>query len=967
MTVRSSLTSAVPRRFAFVAGALALAAGALALAAGARAAPLSAQGAEILGRDDLAFARALYARGYSDLAEGVIAAKLAAGASAADELAAKALRLEVRRAAVEDERDLAARRDLLAKILEESEAFLQEHPGTPEAAYVEGNIQETTLLFGETIAGMLQEEQDPALFAELRKAGNESFSKAETGLRERIDALEEQLSDPEVEFEPLQQKSILASFDLARTLYFHSLLFAANDPSRDYYLTKAIDAFQDFSLDYGDQLLNYEGQIYQGLCQKTLGDNEAALAAFDGAIVLGTFELEGEVRDAAGNIVSSAVLQKVLLLTEMQAFDQVGAVVAEFRKAFPDPRKTSQGLAVLAAYAAAQIAAGDAAGAQKTAQELVDADPKGPWGLRGRELQGMAISDAPATTLDSSAMIRAAEALAVRGSFDRALEVCRRSIAAARVNPAEANAGVEAFMLMGSIYVRRGFMHEASMAFDAAIEEFPRAEKAPEALYRGLTSYLELYRSEANVHYKRAAEERKARLLADYGSSSFAARLKLVEGKELEAEGRFLDAAKLYEEVAQESPDRDEASFRAGNCYLIHGRNLQKAEQPVEAAQAFERAERLLTDAIAGLETAFDATLEREAQARLGGLAVAARMALVQLYLTPGLDRVKDVFPVLDAIDAKYAFDPDTISKAWGFRIQALEAQGKLAEAVAQLDILVKKDKTSRGIPPAAGVLARALDERAVKALTENAQSLEANDLWRQAATYYLLSVEPANDGNLVASPDVVESVAGRLFVMGLHFNRVPDTQQNFVGWDARKTIEPYYWERAAALYAKANALAPSYQTALKLGMTLGVLGRWADAARAYADVFDQEPLVDETTRRFRPEVVQERPDLVFAYLEWGIAEQQAGKADKDPARLSRAATIMERLAANMPAETPTWWQAKYHQIRGMIDRGDYQKADFFMNEIERSTNGFPKTDPPLEDEFLQMKAELKNKVPRAR
>ena len=68
-------------------------------------------------------------------------------------------------------------------------------------------------------------------------------------------------------------------------------------------------------------------------------------------------------------------------------------------------------------------------------------------------------------------------------------------------------------------------------------------------------------------------------------------------------------------------------------------------------------------------------------------------------------------------------------------------------------------------------------------------------------------------------------------------------------------------------------------------------------------------------------------------------------------------ATILERLTQNLPLEGPLWWQAKYHQLRAMMDRGDYAKADFFMKEVERTTSGSPADDPRLAEDFAALKA----------
>src|SRR5262249_32380685 len=141
------------------------------------------------------------------------------------------------------------------------------------------------------------------------------------------------------------------------------------------------------------------------------------------------------------------------------------------------------------------------------------------------------------------------------------------------------------------------------------------------------------------------------------------------------------------------------------------------------------------------------------------------------------------------------------------------------------------------------------------------------------------------------------------LYVLGLHFNGVPESLDSFLLWTpdpAKKSLD--LWERAAALYERVLETNPSYKTRISLGRTYGFLGRWRDAAECYAKLFDQEALVEKGTKKFNQTTLKEKPQLIFGYLEWGVAELQTAVAEKDKDRYTRSFGIFDTVC--FPANT---------------------------------------------------------------
>jgi tetratricopeptide (TPR) repeat protein len=925
--------------------------------------PVSAQSDAILGSDNAAFARGLADAGLDDLAEGMSRVIQTRPTSDDEGLEIEALGLSLRQMRAEREPDPLARRDLLIQIITDKNEFVSGHSRSKSAEYVRGNLPESYLMLGEALTAAIEAETDAAKIAALREDGLKRFADAEKSLRDRIAWLDERFSEGTLGASYAQRQLAIASYGLARTLYFHALLYPDQDPEQKKVLEEAIDAFSNFALDFGDYLQSYEGLVYQGLCDKRLGDAEIALEDFEGAIGLreGYALDENGVYDAppeAVDIISWAFQEKMRLLAELGEHEQALLAAKDYAATLPDPYAASRGPAVLHARARAEKELGDIAAARESAQQLIALDPQGQYGAAGRALISELIGGQSAD--DPTALLEIAETISANGEHDRALDFCRQARTLAAANPEHAAAVSRSFLLAGDIYYRQDRLHEASIAFDSAAE-LTREPLGGDALWKAVYVYQRLHSQERRPFYEKRVQDRMRQLANRYPSHPKAAYAQLIEGQLLEGQGDWQRALDFYLQMKPDAQGYEEGQYRAGNCLYSLYREQADEGKEAEARATAERAEKQLRTAMELLDKAEKDTLDRELQEEFKTFEFAARGRLSDLLLDTG--RAVEVDELLADAETRYGAGSERIAKVWTLRIRAKQEQGALDEAIELYQSLLQKDPDAPGISASAGVLARALDSAGVELFTADPASARGAELWRKAAHYYGLSIAPQLSGAASLRPDDVGEIAQRLYVMGLFFNGVPETADTFVDWQ-EKPKDPALWEEAAGIYRRLLEVAPSTRTTIQLARTYGLLQRYEEAAQLYGRVFDTVQLVESgPSGTFNSRVVRANPELIPAYLEWGVAEHLAGMAEKDKDRQARAYTIFERMLANTEANSRLWWQSKYFQIRSLFDRGDYPKAKIAMRDVKRTnSDNFDEGKYGLQPRFQALETELKKK-----
>ncbi|HKB15487.1 MAG TPA: hypothetical protein VKF62_05445, partial [Planctomycetota bacterium] len=368
-----------------------------------------------------------------------------------------------------------------------------------------------------------------------------------------------------------------------------------------------------------------------------------------------------------------------------------------------------------------------------------------------------------------------------------------------------------------------------------------------------------------------------------------------------------------------------------------------------------------LRKAIADLDSARTRTVDSRRLAMLGELGFAARLALAGVLLHEAVGRGAEATAILEDAEGRAGTDGEKLASVWGMRIKAFEAQGKLDDAAKLLDGLLQKNPDARGLGAAASAIGKAFDERSAQARAKDPRSPAAEELLRKAARYYGLGAKSLAGGGEVVRSEDLDAIAKRLFAIALQFNEVPEEcGGSFVKWRATSRRAPELWEQAALLFEAAVSASPSHLPRINLGRCQGFLGRWREGARAYAELFEREPFVDRESRRMNAPLLSAKPELLPAYLEWGVCEHRAAVADGEADRFRRASEIYSLLCSNLPDTSATWWQAKYLQIRVLIDQGDYGQAEFFLRDLKRNTGDFPEE---WKEPFREIEEELSRKV----
>jgi len=919
-----------------------------------------AQGKGILGRENAAFARRLFEEGYTDLSENLCRVITEGGASGVELLEVQALGFELRVKEIARDPDLAARVPALRKVIEEENDFIDENARTNVADVARTNLPNVYLELAGTLNVLLDQEKDMARRAEMIQLGQEIFTEAKASLGERVERFAKQIQAGTGNLNYAQQQHLTSLYNLAKMDYQHALLHPLGSPERKQLMESALEKFQDFCFEYPDALFNYSGIIYQGLCHDGLGLPDDALIDYEDAVAL----REEYARDQKGlyqvgedeaNVISGATWQRIKLLTRLKRLREAVAAAEDFLQTIPGAVYASSGIDVLRAKAEAEIAAGDIGRASATAQSLVDLDPQGKPGLIGRDL----LSRLPVKNLPPDKILGLAETSAQKGEFSRALDLCRRARETARGARDEQEIGGVSFFLIGNIYRAQKRLHEASLAFDLVAELYPKGTRAPEALDAAVNTYSEIARRDKARFYSERANERMKALATRYSQHPLAAKAGIWEGRRREEEGDFAGAIQFYEKIDPSSPSHFEVSFRIANATYSQAQSLAK-EKPAEAQPLMRKAEDLYGKSIALLTKAQEETLDAAVQQRLANWIFTARIGLATLLIDVG--KPGQAQPVLAEAEKRAGNDPDKTAAVWSLRIQGLQAEGRVDDAVRQFEALLQINPDAPAISGSAGVLARALDKAANDQFEKDPASSRAEDLWRKSAFYYSLSVGRALAGASALDADVVGNVAQRLYVIGLFFNQVPEGQTTFVDWQG-ELVDAELWETTEKIYQRLESQAPSYRIAIEHARTLGILGRMAEAETIYARLFDQVSLFD-AAGRFDKATTDARPELPSAYLEWGVATHAVGLDTKDDGRLDRAQEIYKRMFDNSNPEYRTWWQAKYFYIRLFSDRGEYETAETAIKSLKRTTSTqYDEGRFGFKDKFLSLEAELSKKV----
>jgi tetratricopeptide (TPR) repeat protein len=548
--------------------------------------------------------------------------------------------------------------------------------------------------------------------------------------------------------------------------------------------------------------------------------------------------------------------------------------------------------------------------------------------------------------------LKTAEQKLAVNDLERASGLARDVLEETSGTPDEAEAGAQAYLILGSAFQRRGWLEEAALAYQTGLDRYPKAKDASEMLVRAIGCFADAQRAGRRKFYRDTIEELTNRLIRDYPKDPRVQDLVLLRAKNKEAEDEHEEAIKLYESILESSPHYTKARLMIGINYFNWAIQAQQDKDAAAQAPAlYAKADAAFRKATTSIATAMDKTMDPQVRNALVEQDYISTLSLAKLLMVPAYGKMADATPVIDRLESKWGDDSAKGPDIQNLRGRWFLAQGKIEEAEKWVNDLYGRDKLAAAIP--AGQVAAELDRMGLEKIEAKTDSIEGDDLWKRAARYYYWSIKPQVDGQVTQNPQYMTDVGGRFFIYGLRFNGVGETRVSPVDWVPGNRKAPDYFVKAAEIYEAALQQTPDYRMTINLGRTYGFLAllgapaRWVDCARVYAQLFAQEEIVNAKNRqKLDPAVSRAKPELVFAYLEWGVAERMAFTQDNDKSRLNRALqTILTPLANTVRADTSpqAFWGAKYHQVRALMDLGLYNDAKLTVEDVQRQVN--PKFD----------------------
>ena len=917
---------------------------------------LLGQTTEILGPRNSAFLEGLWRSGYIVEADRIGQLVAASNLPAAEKEIVGTLHTRLQIAVAAQSGDAKQRRDLVLKVIADKAAQIAAAPaGSDTAVELVNDWIEQFRLLADAVSEALGQESDLSAQTKMREEAEKHFLAAEVDLQERKKTYEKLRKEDE----PATDVPFLVAFyGLGKVYYFHGLIFPADAPGGRRMVQQSLETLEEFDLEFGDSLAAFEAKLTTALCHHRLGDIEQALGDCDDAIALrerfeprakdGTYPVD---RNAA-DVIAVGVVQKTMFLKDQKEHAKILEAAKDYFDTIPQALEAAQGPGVLAAQAEAHMDLGETAAATAAAQRLQEIDPRGRWGYRGQELLAKIITSGAGEKVVVQEVLKIAESLAAKGEFEQALRICRETVLRSK-GPEDEKYAAQALLITGAILANRKWFHEASVAFDAVVRRFPKAEVAPDALWRSVQCFIELDDTDGLPMFKRLIEERSNQLVREYPTDVHVAHLQLVAGQRLDKGRKYLEAAAVFERIGSDSSVHLDARYYASNCYQRHARVLQASGQEKEAKPFADKALEGFRTVLQDIETVKPTVADAKVKGRIEVVEFSTRVALANLFLTGG-GSPAEADKVLQSIVLKD--DDNKAPMIWGLRIRSKLAQGNIEEATSDMDAALSKFGSADALLATCRALATSLDNLAVER-NKAKDRTGARTLWSKAQSYYLRSSGGASEVE-------VAQIAERLMVIGMVVNEIDEKVEGWFEVPDFQIQSAEAWQSALELSARLGER-NTYKTRISRARILGLMSRWGECEAELAQLFadSENKKILGANKRLESTALSRRPELLSAYLEWGFALSKPVAGGDEKARRARATDIFNRVGQSVPDDSKHWWHARYGQIQSLFDRGLYEEASVSMGSLDRTNPDLDGGRFALQQRFRTLKVAIQTKT----
>ena len=845
--------------------------------------------------------------------------------------------------------------DILDKFINEN----AEYHGISEAKFELSELLQQKAIFLTNVAKV---ESDPAKKQGLIEQVESTYTRITEYLNVMIvdyQKILDGISDAEKR-EEIDNKIMRASYTLALNFYLRGLLYIKGDENNKKYLHEAIKSFNAFALKYGDKLLCYEASDYIGECYYELEDYRSAkmyykmTARLYDSIIGDDEKTKEEMNDIINecqDIIQKGNAHLAKVANANKEYSEAIKIIDDLIKIFPKGQSEEWMEMGLVEKAKALFYINKKDDAFAILQNIKDNSKNN----QAKSAANDALSALIKVSGDVSPLIIITIMRDLFGKGKHSELVQQGQALMNRLNNSSEEERVlylpEALFIMAETFKKQERFYEAIILYETVYlnPKFKDAKSsqnedvAPLAAYGAASAYLSAGKEAGDEADKEKYKEVRSYLTKTWPNSDFAKSSQFYQGKEVEGEGKYIDAAKAYGQVPASNSNYYESMFRIGLMYHLYvERDLlppyrkekdtkKKEELKGEISRNLALAENSFNKALKLFDEKLKGAIDEESKNKILHNELQTRIFMSRMYLGEFLRKYSEILVILEGLEKKYASRPDAVSQILQMKIEAYINMNDMDKAEMHLKSL--KDYAGKGgnleiiapalqlmglayakkadiiVPPIASSTPEERKKRAdaIKGMKEKSSEeyKQFVDALQHAGEYFSQWVEIRK---ATITPDEVLSVAESLYQF------------------AEEIEKDDFYKKASDLYVR--MINKEFQGKLPRQETWLIQWKLAKTYRALKE-YEKAVAILEKLDAEKTNNIDIGRELAFAYESAGSRENVTPwqSARKQWAKVSG-------LCKN---GTEEWWETKYHFVNMEYQIGNFKEALYAMTMMEKA------------------------------
>lgn len=677
---------------------------------------------------------------------------------------------------------------------------------------------------------------------ELLQRAMEAFEEASAGYEKIVAEVEEmaRLTDEDRERRnySLQQQVVTAN-EIGWINFRLAELYAETEEAelREQSLRRAVEIFEELSEEREDMVAGVSSTLGLGRALHDLGETEKAVEAYEKVL---TTEARGDAQRSLVELQQFSLYYRAEALNDLENFEQairslnslyelkrqhpevhgveMDAVIMELGRTYARhaeslerqaTQKEEEGEADVAAALREQSRS-----RFKQAADAVSglAQRPGPYSRPALRNMGEWLAKSGEDVQDSSAgWFAEGERLFDAKEFIEAADAYRRAIAAAGDSREERKIQQDSWLRMGQAYATAERFYEAGLALGQAARLYPGEWFAENAAQHSSILLGAVYQQGGTPFESDAYIDAQQFLVENFPDNAVAQRAAVRLGDLQRNRGRYLEAAKAYEQVPRESPFYERAQFLAGES-LWNAYQAGAATDEAEGEDFIDRAvNRLLELVRYAREEPVAGAEQRQVRNLYSGR---AKLRLARIYMSPERMSPQNALDILDDFSNLHSGHQQLIPEALVLRIQAYTIAENPEGGEGDLNALLRDFPDYEDNAMVARMLGESFIDLALDMREQGAEDPEKADHYIAKGGDYLLKsidLQPDqtfDDFSQIASrlyqAEIYDGAARTFNLAAERFGDRPEFEEQVLAareWEARCYMQTGEWRKAVDLF----------------------------------------------------------------------------------------------------------------------------------------------------------------------